>query len=95
MVPNLKTFSFAPNFAIRQIQGRWFQIWQYFFEIPAQKYSNKAFLVPNLGIFISHEILQLGKFEGADFKRDNSFFKIPVQQDKFEDFIYDNSIFKL
>ena len=42
-----------------------------------------------------HEILQLDKFEGADFKCDNSCFEIPIQQDRFKDFKYDNSIFKL
>ena len=41
------------------------------------------------------EILLVDTFEGADFKCDNRFFKIPVQQDKFKDFKYDNSAFKL
>ena len=36
-----------------QIWGCWFQVWQYFFKILAQKYSNKAFLVQNLAIFVS------------------------------------------
>ena len=41
------------------------------------KCTNKAFLVPNwdsLGFF--RKILQMGKFESADFKYDNSFLKI-------------------
>ena len=63
-----------------------------FFQIAAHKYPNKAFLIPNLFV---HENLQLDKIEGADFKCGNSFFKIPVQQDKFGDFKYDNCIFKL
>ena len=42
-----------------------------------------------------HEILQLDKFEVADFKCGNSLFKIPNKQDKFKHFKYDNSIFKL
>ena len=46
-----------------------------FFLILAQKYPNKVFLVPNLAIFIFHEILQLEKFEGADFKYVNIIFK--------------------
>ena len=94
-VPNLRIFVFALNFATRQIQGFWFQIWQYFLQILAQKYPNKALLVPNLSNFIFHEILQVDKFEGADFKCDNSFFEIPVQQDELKDFKYDNCIFKL
>ena len=45
-----------------------------FFKIPAQKYPNKAFLVPNLDIFIFSWNFAIDKFEGADFKCDNSFF---------------------
>ena len=45
-------FFFLRGFAVSQIRGCWFQIWQYYFQIPAQKYPNKAFLVPNLKIFI-------------------------------------------
>ena len=40
-----------------------------------QKYSNKTFLVANSSIFVSSKTLQLGKFEGADFKFDNLVFK--------------------
>ena len=47
------------------------------FQIPAQKYLNKAFLVPNLGIFVFFgKVLQLDKFDGADFNYDNSFLKL-------------------
>ena len=42
----------------------------------AQKYSNKAFLVPNLDILVFFcKNLQLDKFEGADFKYDKGFLK--------------------
>ena len=51
-----------------------------FLKIIAQKYPNKAFLVPNLGIFPFRKILQLDKFEAADFKHDNSIFKILAQK---------------
>ena len=44
-------FVFPQNFAIRQMRGCWFQIWQYCLQIPALQYINQAFLVPNLGIF--------------------------------------------
>ena len=44
-------FFFALKFELRQILGRWFQIWEYYFQILAQKYTNKEFLVPNLRIF--------------------------------------------
>ena len=40
-----------------------------------RRYPNKAFLVQNLGIFVFCKILQLDRFEGADFKYDNSFLK--------------------
>ena len=26
-VPSIRIFVFAPNFAIRKIQGHWFQLW--------------------------------------------------------------------
>ena len=32
---------FLRNYASRQIRGCWFQIWQFFLKILAQKYSNK------------------------------------------------------
>ena len=35
-----------------QTWGCWFQIWQYCFQIPAQKYPNKALIVSNLGISV-------------------------------------------
>ena len=51
-----------------------------FFQIPVQKYTNNVFLFPNLGIF------QLDKFKDADFKYDNSFFKISVQKYQIRQF---------
>ena len=47
-----------------------------FFRILVLKYPNKAILFPNLGIFVFSQNLELDKFEGADFKYDNSFLKI-------------------
>ena len=46
-----KDFCFAPNVAIRQIWGRWFQIWQCLCRIPVRKYPNKAVFVLNVRIF--------------------------------------------
>ena len=51
MVPNLGIFIFLQNFAIRPIRGCWFQMWQFCFQIPVQKYPNQAFMVQNLRIF--------------------------------------------
>ena len=36
-----------------------------FFEIPAQKYTNKAFLVSNLGVFTLSQYLKFDKSHGA------------------------------
>ena len=66
------------------------------FENSSIKYPNKAFLVPNLGIFVFHTIVHLDKFEGADFKYGNIFFsnsspKIPklhIFDPKFRHFFF-------
>ena len=55
-----------------------------FFKISDQKYPNKAFLFPNLGI---SEILQLGKFEGADFKFDKIVFKFQSKKAQIRHFL--------
>ena len=56
------------------------------FKILAQNYTNKAFLVTNLGIFVFRKILQLDKFEGADFKYDNTFFKFQSKNTQIRHF---------
>ena len=66
LVLNLGFLFFAPNFAIRQIRGGWFQIWQYCF-----KFQPK---IAKSGCF--GPILEKDKLEDADFKYDNSIFKI-------------------
>ena len=63
-----------------KLEGADFKYSNNFFLILAQKYPNKAFLVPNVGIFFLHKILQLSKFKGVDLKYDNSFFKIIAQK---------------
>ena len=51
------------------------------------KHPSKVFLIPNLGILIFfHEILQLDKFEGADFKYDNSFLKFQPENNQIRHF---------
>ena len=45
-------YFFLAKFSIRQILGVDFQCKNSFFKILAQKYPNKAFLVPNLGFFV-------------------------------------------
>ena len=68
---------------LEKLQGADFKYDNSIFKILAQKYINKAFLVKNMQIshFCSQiqaflffrDILQLDKFEGADFKYGNSF----------------------
>ena len=67
----------------------------FFFKFQLKNTQIRHFWSQILAFLFSHEVLQLDRFEGADFKFCNSFFKIPVQQDRFENFKYDNSIFKL
>ena len=85
-VSNLRIFIFAPNFAIRQIQKRWFQIWQDFFQILAQKYQNEAFLVPNLGIFIISQNFAIRQIWECGFKIWQYCFQIPVPKYQFRHF---------
>ena len=73
LVLNLRILIFAQNFAIRQIRGHWFQIWQQLFKIPAQKYTNKVLLVPNLRIFNFARNFVFWKIRDC-LKYNNSFF---------------------
>ena len=50
-----------------------------------KKNPNKAFLVPNLDIFVFSKNFQLDKFDSADFKYYNSFLKILAQ--KYPNFV--------
>ena len=51
-------------------------------------------MVPNLGVFIFFcEVLQLDKFEGADFKYDNSFSKFNPKNTQIRYFRYQISAF--
>ena len=82
MVPNLGIFISPRNFAIRQIRECWFQIWQYFFQIPelhifGPKFRHFCFFA---------KFLQSGKFEGADFKYDNIVFKFHLKNTKIRHF---------
>ena len=44
MFPNLGIFILSQNIAITRIQAQWLLMWQYFFQIPAQKCPAKAYL---------------------------------------------------
>ena len=59
LVPNSKICIFSQNFAISQIRGCKFQ---WFFEIPSQKYTNKTFLASNLKTFRVLKICLITKY---------------------------------
>ena len=79
MVLNLGIFIFSQNFPFRPIQGADFKYENMFLKVLSQKYLNKAFLVPKLGIFIFLQnfavtVLML-LLEGVDVKYHISFLK--------------------
>ena len=59
---------FSQNFLIRRIRGYWFQIGNKFFQLPAQKISNKAFLVPNLDISVFWQNFEFRQIWGCRFQ---------------------------
>ena len=69
---------------LEKFEGADFKYDNSIFKILAQKYPNKTFSVKNIQIrhfwsqtlafLLLHEHFQINKFEGADFKYDNSFF---------------------
>ena len=76
LVPNVEIFVSSTKFAVTEIERCWFQIWQFFLKILAQKYSTYlGILVQNLDILFPQPILQLEEFEGEDLKYDHSIFK--------------------
>ena len=93
MVPNFRNFVFSRNFAVWQIRGCWFQIWQYFCQVFVQKYPNQACLIPNLRIFILHQTLQLDKFDGVDFKYDNGSFELKPKNTQIKHFLSKIKVF--
>ena len=58
---------------IDKFEGADFKYDNSVFKILAHNYQNRAFLVPNLGIFIISQF-QLHKFKGSDFKYDMKAF---------------------
>ena len=62
------------------------QIWQYIFKISVQKYLNKAFFIPNLGIFILTKKFAIRLIWELWFQIWQCYFQILVQK-------YPNQIF--
>ena len=79
MVLNLVIFYFLGN--------RFF----FFFLNPANKYPNNVYLVPNLDILYFGKVFQLAKFEGAEYKIENTdFFKILTEKYPNKEFLNEN-----
>ena len=87
--PKFTDFYFARNLAIRQIWGRWFQIWEWLFRILAQKYPNEAFFVLNVSIFlVLHELRILKKSRLLIRKMAIVFFQIPAKRTQIQIFLW-------
>ena len=71
--PKFRYFCFFTKFY--KFEGVGFKYDKNFSKNLAQKHPNKAFLVPNLGIFLFSQNLQLDKFQGGDLKYNNVVFK--------------------
>ena len=78
-----------------KFEGADFNYLSSFCKILAQNYPHEAFLVPNSGILLFHEVSQLDKFQGAKFKYNDILFKFypkDTQRDifdlKFNDFYF-------
>ena len=80
LVPNLSICIISHYFAVRQIQGCWFQIWQQFSKILCQKYPNKAFLVPIFCIFVFPWNFGITKSRGCWCQICKYCFQIPAQK---------------
>ena len=65
LITNLRIFVFAQKFAIRQVRGTWFQIWQNHFQISARKYVNKALLVTDWENFILTQNFAIRQIRGG------------------------------
>ena len=76
LVPNLGIFLFwGGNLELDSIRRCLFQIWQYFLKILAQKSQIRHFWSQIFTLLFFRKILQIDKFEGADFKYDKRFLK--------------------
>ena len=96
-VSNLGILFFRQILKIYKYEGVDFEYDQNYLKIQAQKYTNKAFLFKNtqgkqfqtqiqVSLFFP-EILQLDKFEGADFKFDNIVFKFQSKATQMKHFV--------
>ena len=90
--PKFKDFYFAPNFAIRQIQGRWFQTRQWLFWIPFRKFPNKTVFVLNV-FFIFAWIFALKNSRALISKMAIAYFKFQQNIARYEIFFENTRIF--
>ena len=88
---------FSKFLQLEKPEGADFKSDNSFFKILAQKYLHEAFLVKNTQVkhvlspkvryfLFFRQILQLDKFEGADFKYDNSFLKLLLKNTQIRHF---------
>ena len=61
-------------------------MWQYYLQIPTQDYPNKAFLVPNLRVFIFALNFATRQIEKTDPKYDKNVFKFQSKNKQFRHF---------
>ena len=76
MVPKLRILNIAQNFAFLQIQGCWFQIWQYFFKLTTQNTQIRQFWFQNwFYFFVLHaQFFAFWQILGCWFQISQSFF---------------------
>ena len=74
MVANLGIF-FSEKFGIWQIWGCWFQIWQYSFKFYQKSNEIRHNWWQIYVLLFLFNFLQFDKFEGADFKHEDSYLK--------------------
>ena len=76
LVANLGIFVFSEKFGIRQMLGCWFQIWQYSFKFYQKSHEIRHNWWQIYVLLFLFNFLQFDKFEGADFKHEDSYLKV-------------------
>ena len=94
LVHNLSTFVSLQNFRSTQIRGFEFQISKSFLKkIQPKIYKQDIFWAQIQAFLLFHDILQLDKFQGADFKYDNILFTFQPKNTQLKHFLAQISVF--
>ena len=81
--PKIRIFCFTWKYLFCHIQRCWFQIWQWFFQIPVQKYPSKRNFCSKFNFFFNMKLWILLNSKDVDFKYDMSYFTFsPEYQNK-------------